>query len=90
MIQSLVSFFDPKKGDDMFLRNVGLSSRTTRRYKPEDRNFHIHRCETLKPNIDTILFIYIFSLETFVPLSLSPPSKKLKITARRAYSVFLW
>jgi hypothetical protein len=37
-------FLEPEDGGDMFLRIIG----TTRRYIPEDGNFHNYRCENLK------------------------------------------
>jgi hypothetical protein len=50
--------FDPEDGGDMFLRNISGLSRTTRRYIPEYRTLHDHRCENLKSytNLHSILY----------------------------------
>jgi hypothetical protein len=46
-------FFNPEDGGNIFLRKVGFDfAQTTRRYIPEDRTLHNHRCENLKFNKD--------------------------------------
>jgi hypothetical protein len=43
-----VVYFDLADRSDMFLLNMGLRSRTTRRYIQEDRALYSHHCENLK------------------------------------------
>jgi hypothetical protein len=44
-------FLEPEDAGDMFLQNTADFQLTTRRYLPEDRTLHTHRCENLKPYI---------------------------------------
>jgi hypothetical protein len=42
-------FIGPEDGGDMLLLNIVEFQQTTRRYIPEDRTLHNHRCETSHP-----------------------------------------
>jgi hypothetical protein len=47
-------FFHPKDGGDIFLRNLGWSSTSTRRYMLEERTLNNHRCDNLKSRISEV------------------------------------
>jgi hypothetical protein len=54
-------FFDPEDRGDVLLKRRGDFEQTSRRYIPEDRTFHNHRCENLK-FYDNLYFLKYYIL----------------------------
>jgi hypothetical protein len=71
-------FFDPEDVCDVLLPETSVElQRTTRRYIPEDRTLHNHRCENIKSYMKITLFwdvtlCWLVDISTFRTKLLSP------------------